>query len=252
MTSKQGEGSGLEYHTINRLGKAVLIVLTVFVILNVALATVTNVSTDVTASDRQAFTSTLGLERPRHSLTFDEEIALIRSFQRQVLKAAPLGAPIPEFQEREPEHLLRQGSGLCYDRSRTLDKLYSWAGFQSRHIYIIYLKDPHTGAKISLPKALLTKNVSSHAVTEVKTQRGWLLVDSNSEWISLNTRNKPVNADHLHVKHEEFSNIPPYFKEEYIAIRGLYSRRGQFFKPNIPYPELNWPDFIRWLLEPTP
>jgi len=88
-------------------------------------------------------------------------------------------------------------------------------------------------------------------VTEVKTSRGWLVVDSNLPWISVAVDGSPVDADHIHFQVDLFKSLPEYWNRPYWAIRGLYSRRGQFYRPYIPYPQLNWYDFISWLVEAT-
>lgn len=74
-----------------------------------------------------------------------------------------------------------------------------------------------------------------------------MLVDSNNTWISVNKSGEPVSADELWRNPEQFDAMPAYFKEPYLAIRGMYSRRGQFYRPYIPYPELNWEDFWVWM-----
>jgi len=220
-----------------------------FLIINIFLAVVTNVSTRVTASDVSVFRTIYQYELPKQSLNFDQQIRLIKDVQSSVLKVAPIGEPIPDFQSREPEDLIRNKAGLCFDRSRTLDKLYSWLGFEARHVFILYLKHPVTGEVLSPLKAIFTLGTETHAVTEIKTHKGWMLVDSNSKWISLTRNGTPVHAGDIFGRAADFDYLPDYFNQPYIAIRGMYSRRGQFYRPFIPYPELNWTDFWSWLLE---
>jgi hypothetical protein len=217
-----------------------------FLIINIFLAAVTNVSTRVTASDVSVFRTIYRYEQPKQSLNFDQQIRLIKGVQSSVLAVAPIGEPIPEFQSREPEDLIRNQSGLCYDRSRTLDKLYAWLGFEARHVYILYLKHPVTGEVLSPLKALFTYGTETHAVTEVKTHKGWMVVDSNSKWVSLTRNGTPMHAGDIYGRVADFDDLPDYFNRPYIAIRGMYSRRGQFYRPYIPYPELNWVDFWGW------
>jgi hypothetical protein len=220
-----------------------------FLIINVFLAAVTNVSTRVTASDASVFRSIYRYEQPKQPLSFDQQIQLIKRVQASVINTIPMGEPIPEFQSREPEDLIRNKTGLCYDRSRTLDKLYSWLGFEARHVYILYLKQPVTDEVLSPLSAIFTFGTETHAVTEVKTHKGWVLVDSNSTWVSLTRDGAPVHAGDIYGRASEFDDLPDYFNQPYIAIRGMYSRRGQFYRPYIPYPELNWADFWGWLIE---
>lgn len=172
---------------------------------------------------------------------------LILKVQRLVLDQAPVGNPIPEFSDREPADLFKAKSGLCYDRSRTYDKVFSWLGFESRHIYVLYPEHPVTQEKLPYWKIFFVRGANSHAVTEVRTSRGWILVDSNSTWISVAKDGTPVDADNIRARARSFETIPPYFDKEFLPIRGLYSRRGQFYRPYVPYPEFNWVDFFSWL-----
>ncbi len=207
-------------------------------------------STHVTASDISVFRTVYGYEQPKQSLDFDRQIELIKKVQSSVLDMAPMGDPIPEFQDREPEDLIRHRTGLCFDRSRTLDKFYTWLGIEARHVYILYLKHPVTGQYLSPLSAFFTYGTATHAVTEVRTHAGWMLVDSNSKWIGLTRDGKPVHASEVFDRAAEFDDLPDYFNRPYIAIRGMYSRRGQFYRPYIPYPELSWVDFWGWLISP--
>lgn len=235
---------------LNRSFKLTGLLALAFLIINIFLAAVTNVSSRVTASDISVFRTIYRYDQTKESLNFDQQIRLIKGVQSSVLNLAPMGDPIPEFQSREPEDLVRNQSGLCYDRSRTLDKLYTWLGFEARHVYILYLKHPVTGEALSPLRALFTYGTETHSVTEVKTHKGWILVDSNSKWISLTRDGTPVNASDVYGRTPDFDELPDYFNRPFIAIRGMYSRRGQFYRPYIPYPELNWADFFRWLVEP--
>lgn len=201
-----------------------------------------NVSTSVDDSDESVFTS-IGFKKPGKRLSYDEEIRLIREVQAEIFRRAPLGAGIPEYQAREPADLMRIGHGLCFDRSRTFDKLFSYLGFESRHVYILYKGDK------SFLRALFSYGQSSHAVTEVLTSRGWLFVDSNTPWIAVTRKGEPVNADDVWRRFGEFEHAPEYLSFPWWAIRGLYSRKGQFYEPHIPFPELNLPDFVVWLIK---
>ena len=111
-----------------------------------------------------------------------------------------------------------------------------------RHVYLLFKGGKPFGG------ALFHYQQPSHAVTEVKTSRGWLFVDSNSEWLAVNRRGEPVNADEVWRRYEEFENPPVYLVEPWWAIRGLYSRKGQFYGAGIPFPEINWNDFLHWLV----
>lgn len=232
---------------IRRGLKFLFLFILIFVMLGVTLAVVTNVPTKPTESDEAIFKTVLALQKPHGPMNYEQELNFIRRIQSLVLKEAPGNVGIPEYSTREPEDLFKARSGLCYDRSRTLDKLLLWAGFESRHVYILYAKHPKNGVNLSFWDALFTMGTHSHAVTEVKTSRGWMVVDSNSPWISEAADGEPVNADYIHAQAYRFVSLPEYFNRPYWAIRGMYSRRGQFYRPHIPFPQLNWPDFFLWL-----
>ena len=222
--------------------------LVIFLMVNVALGFITNVPTHVTESDAAVFRTKLNLKKPVVPLTYAQEIELIRSVQALIFDKVPTGEPIPNYEDREPEDLLERNSALCYDRSRTYDKVFLWLGFETRHIFILYSKHPITGERQSFIRAMFTKGPNNtHAVTEVKTSKGWVIVDSNSAWIGIAANGLPINVDHLHEQQAQLPGMPAYFNQPYIAIRGMYSRRGQFYRPYIPYPELNWVDFFEWI-----
>lgn len=202
----------------------------------ISLATYTNVPTKITIKDRSVFESS-GL-----GLGFEDQISLIRKIQVDVFTKAPLGEGIPDHSSREPADLLKYGQGLCYDRSRTFDKAFNFVGLESRHVYILF--------KQNLPfwRAIFTYRQPSHAVTEVRTSKGWMLVDSNTAWVAITRHGEPVNADDVWRRFSEFENPPPYLKDPWWAIRGLYSRKGHLYGSGIPFPEFNWPNFLAWFV----
>lgn len=210
------------------------------------MAVLTNVPTRLQPEDKLAIKTILGRQQPPEIRSFEDEIRVLRWAQDQVMRAAPGMTPIPEFMEREPMDLLKAQSGLCYDRSRTLDKVYKWLGFESRHVYILFADSGVETSPWQFLRYVFSRS-KSHAVTEVKTSRGWLMVDSNSPWISLNSNMMPVPADQVHVRKLEFQHPPPFVELPFWAIRGMYSRKGQFYRPFVFFPEFNWPDFLSWV-----
>ena len=219
-----------------------------FVVLNVLIGVVSNVSTSVSDSDEAVFHSILGLKKPQGALSYEQEIELIKSAQALVLKKAPVGEPIDEYSDRESENLFQKKVGCVMTAQELMTRIFSWYGFGSRHLYILYPEHPVTGEKLSFLRAFFTKGTNSHAVTEIKTSRGWLVVDSNSLWMSVVADGSPVDADHIYMQANRFASIPVYWNRPYWAVRGLYSRRGQLYRPYIPYPELNWYDFLSWVV----
>jgi hypothetical protein len=209
-----------------------------------SLGVITNVSSRVTEADAAAFRSVLKLEkREQRPETFAEEIDLIRLVQNRILTAVPINQGIPQFESREPVNLFRLGYGLCYDRSRSIEKALAFEGFETRHVYVLY-----KGGK-SLLRAALTYRQPSHAVTEVRTSRGWMLVDSNSRWIALTKKGEPVPADRVWQRVADFYSVPEGLDQPAWMFQGLYSRKGFFYKPYFPFPEANWLIFFKALFE---
>jgi hypothetical protein len=226
---------------INKGMKWLVALLTGLTTLLVALAAYTNVPTAVTEADAAVFAA-LGFQRPSQSLTFEQEIALVRQVQKHVFQRAPLGDGIPDYQAREPSDLMRSGQGLCYDRSRTFDKAFNYLGMEARHVYLLYRENR------SFWSALFHHGQSSHAVTEVKTSQGWMFVDSNTEWVAVTRNGEPVGADDVWKLYADFDNAPHYLAAPWWAIRGMYSRKGQLYGAGIAFPELNWHDFVSWMV----
>jgi hypothetical protein len=86
-------------------------------------------------------------------------------------------------------------------------------------------------------------------VTEVRTSRGWLLVDSNEPFLALDRLGRPHAARQLPWVPDTLLPRPPAFQLPYWAIPGLYSRKGTLFWPYIRYiPNVHWGDLWGGLL----
>lgn len=174
------------------------------------------VSTVVTEADARAIRAMVG-PLPTRNGTLDRDLFIVRAVQHAVLSAAPRDVGIPFGQSREPADLLVAGTGLCYDRSRSIEKALRLAGFKARHVF------------------LWRAGEGSHAVTEALTVGGWLVVDSNEPWVSLDA-GAPVGLREL----GEATIDPPHPVYGGIAIVGLYSKHGRFYPPFTPIPDVSW------------
>lgn len=203
-----------------------------------------NVSTELTETDRHYAELILresgyGGKYGENSQieNFDDQIRAIVAVQDAVLKAAPTEKGIPLGQQRELADLHQLKHGLCYDRSRAIEKILSWLGFEIRHVAV------YSTVNRSLLVALLAVQNPSHAVTEVRTQKGWMLVDSNARWIGLDTQRNPVSLSRVRETTawapESSARINSIFKAPFVGIRGLYSRHGRFYPPFNPIPDFN-------------
>lgn len=182
--------------------------------------------------------------------TYSDELDYILSVQHSVLEIAENKDGIPFDQGREPKDVYESKTGLCYDRSRVIEKILRYSGFKTRHVSI-YSK---VGIDCSL-KALIKPGISSHAVTEVLTRSGWLIVDSNSLWVSTDRNDQPVCIEsvYLSLKNSlpiQWSTEPPseIYLNPFIFVYGLYSRHGRFYPPYNLIPDIHYGEFIQNVL----
>lgn len=163
-------------------------------------------------------------------LSFDQQISLIKKIQDNVLKIAPIGIGIPQNKSRNPKDLYLYRMGLCYDRSNVLEKIFNSMGFKTRHLSLFEKK-----INQSILKELTTKRIKSHSIFEIQTKNGWLIIDTNVNWISLSFDNIPISMEDLVKKNYKiiWQTTPPedYYSVPYTYIYGLYSRHGRFYKP---------------------
>jgi hypothetical protein len=178
-------------------------------------------------------------------LPYNEQIRYIREVQKRVLTVASVNKGIPYGSTREPKDLHARRHGLCFDRSWVIEKILMSKGFRVRHVALYSTEG-------WWPSWIVTfiPGVSSHALCEVGTARGWLVVDSNSEWNSIGYDGGPVPLSRIDKVGARFINwdtvqavdYPPIFDKGFIYIYGLHSRHGNFFPPYLPVPDICWTD----------
>lgn len=196
-----------------------------------------NVAADTSDASRVAAGNLMHgatFERPG---SFDDEVDLIRAVQTAVLRAAPIDKGLPEGAPRELPDLIRAGYGLCYDRSRAIETVLRFYGFETRHASV-YATDERSAVE-----ALLTRQSPSHAVSEVLTQRGWMLVDSNAPWLGLKD-GQPVDLAHVAAHPSGTAGATSILGRPFTWIYGLYSRHGRFYAPFTPIPDVSWAELL--------
>ena len=213
-----------------------------------------NVSTRLSGDDRTAAREILdraGYEKSWWSsvdlAAYDGQVKAIIAVQDAVLKASPNDTDIPFDMPREPADLLRMQMGFCFDRSRAIEKILAMLGLETRHIAVYSTKK--TGSALV---SLFTPQVTSHAVSEVKTSKGWMVVDSNTRWIGLTQDNLPVSMGALREtlgsradwSTRNTDRVNRIFTDQFTYVIGLYSRHGRFFPPYTRVPDVNWRDFV--------
>lgn len=201
-----------------------------------------NVRKDITDADLRALAS-MGMIPANKAATYEEELARIRAVQQTVLSTIKVGAPPPSTHAVEPTELLQRGSGACYELSRAMEKGFALNHLETRRVFFLYRQDQ------TLMGAIFRRGHPSHAAVEVRTSKGWLLVDSITPWIALDREGKPVAANGIWAYPERFGGEVPYhLLLSSWALRGLYSRGGQLYGSPIPAPEVNWRELSSWLL----
>jgi hypothetical protein len=221
----------------------------------VAGAAVHNVSTAVTEED--VYYGSQILERAGYNPDpgafgdlnrFENQIATILAVQDAVLKAAPIWSGLAHGRPREPKDVLTEGMGKCFNRSRAMEKILAVLGFETRHL-AIYSTRIHGRLR-----TLMTPGGRSHAGTEVKTEKGWILIDSDARWIGLDSAANVYTAKDLQGRDvfamdwaaevpEPFSWL--YMDRPFTYVVGLFSRHGGFFAPYTPVPDVNYGQLLQ-------
>jgi hypothetical protein len=180
-------------------------------------------------------------------MSYEDQIDLIVKIQNSVLFRINKSKGFPLNSKREPKELYAQREGMCYDRSRVIEKMLRFFGFKTRHIAIYSKENSKSNIEI-----LLTPGIRSHAITEVLTKEGWIVVDSNNHWISLGRNNKPISIKEIQLSSNDNSPVKlktPFpstiYSNSFIFIYGLYSRHGYFYPPFNPIPDINYSELIQ-------
>jgi hypothetical protein len=213
-------------------------VLTVIFTLFVAFLNYYNISKVITPEDKQYIRLYLPdlAEGCAAKMTYAEQIRLIRHVQAVVAARTKGWQGLPEGTPREPKQLYTKRTGMCYDRSRTLEKIYLYLGFDTRHLSLFTRE-----SKIHSYTTVLLHHVPSHAISEVQTKHGWLMVDSNDLWIALDLNGEPVSMHKMQqilLAEKPLQWLLPtpnsddsFYNNRCIPIYGLYSRHGRFYPP---------------------
>lgn len=179
--------------------------------------------------------------------SYTEELHFILSVQRSVLTVASKHVGLPFDQKRGPREVYISGTGLCYDRSRVIEKILLYAGFRTRHVSVYSKKG--SGSSFAV---LASPDIESHSITEVLTKNGWLVVDSNAPWISTDRSRHPVSIQDIQSAADRSAPIqwsmlpaPKILGKPFIFMYGLYSRHGRFYPPYDFIPDINYGEFVQ-------
>lgn len=202
-----------------------------------ALFLATNVDTSLTTEDIVAIRQ-LGADSPCMGAkgNFERELACVAAIQRAQLSLIPDRDCVPQHMSQEPLSAVEYGIACCFTRSRLIEKALDHYGFAVRHVSMHVLRFPIIGYLMP---------ADSHAASEVRTSRGWMLVGSLQDFRAVTREGYPLTAVALR-KPGNFSSLvkPPeddsFYRQPYTTVYGLYSRHGQFYPPYVPLPDIAW------------
>ncbi len=208
------------------------------------------VSTNITEEDKTYINLTLkdagyAPETLAETKDFTQEIKTITAIQNSAFHTAPQTGLIPKGTPREPKNLYESTDAYCSDRARFIDKALRLYGFNTR--YASLYKNPADKNFFQVMTTRTKQGTKSHALIEVQTSKGWLVIDTRTHWISLDDQNNPVSLKALQEdartgiwpKWSKVSNEGMYelLHEPFYILYGFYSRHGLFYPPytsNIP------------------
>ncbi|MGQ9369135.1 transglutaminase domain-containing protein [Azospirillum sp. ST 5-10] len=234
---------------VGRGRRIALATLSILLAAGVAILAWNDVPSTIPAADRGAAAALMTAALPGWSGFaapdgFAAEIALVTAVQDAVLGAAPIDRGLPLGGSRDLADVVAAGYGLCYDRSRAIETVLRLHGMATRHVAVYSMAEAG-----SAWRALMTSGTASHAVTEVLTERGWLVVDSNARWIALTADGRPLDMPALRRTtgtawaKPGMAPINPIFTGPFTWVYGLYSRHGRFYPPYTPVPDVDWAEF---------
>lgn len=187
---------------------------------------------------------------PRYSAAASdiETLAQIKQISKAVFDATPHYIPIPQGQSREPKDVIAHGGGHCFDRSRLLEKLFTFLGFKVDH-FALYDLEEH----ISKPRwvdvivRLVRQGGASHSTVEVYLPSGKRVnVDSYINFVAEDNEIPYSLSDIREMSQATRSTIfkdrdkPDFYNKKFFMVRGLYSRHGMFYAPYVPFPDLDF------------
>ena len=216
-----------------------LLTATFLTVLTVLIFGLTQVETDLTSEDVAAIRS-LSIGNHCASLqSYEDEVACVAAVQGAHLDRLPnlTCAHVWGGLSHEPAAFLERGHGCCYDRSRLIEKALTYYGLKVRHLSL----HRRNGSLLTY-----VRSGASHSTSEVLTQRGWMLVDSNSRFLARTTAGLPLDAGALRETllrgNAKLLSAPThdYFGGDYYIFYGLYSRHGGFYEPFVPLPDIAW------------
>ena len=206
------------------------------------------VDTDVSDGDRQIIADLDVDDACQEVAGFDAEIHCVQQVQSAIFERYPDTSDA--FKKGATHHRVvdydRRGFGSCYDRAKLVEQALRHYGFDVRRV-ALYEGQP-------TPLHYLVPGINSHALSEVRTSNGWMVVESVDPLVGVDAEQEVYDIARLRegiddgsVDDETFGiEIPHnFFDGDFAYIYGVYSRHGYFFEPHLPVPEVDWASFGR-------
>lgn len=204
------------------------------------------VDTQVTAEDR-AVIADLEVDHVCDSTErYFVQLACISAIQNTVFERYP--STKDAFEKGVTGHRVsdydQRGYGSCYDRAMLIEQALRHYGFEVRRV-ALFQSQP-------TPFHYLKPGIRSHALSEVKTARGWMAVESIDPLVAVDQHHTPKSVDEIRdglqdgtIDDHTFAEPIPdnFFDGDFLYVYGLYSRHGYFFEPHLPVPEVDWAKF---------
>lgn len=213
------------------------------------LLTLSAVRHQISDDDRAALRTVLGPEMDHINLadsSYEAQIAFLSRMQELSHQAMGRSNPMDFDIHRSASSVLEFGGGWCYDYSYWYEEAMRVAGLKTRHVALYQ----DLGGFF---KTLSTSQGLSHAATEVKTAKGWLLVEPSMNKLWLDKQGQPISVGQIRESAEagevdllesDLTILYPLYANKFFYIYGLYSRHGRFFKPFNPVPDIHYGEFL--------
>lgn len=160
---------------------------------------------------------------------------LLQRIVRRVHASVHRLEPLPLGRTREPLDVLQADTGVCFDRARIIEQAARLAGFEVRHVFLVY------GGW----RKLLTAGGPTHTLVEANSRQGWVFLGTISPvtgfaedgrvWAVKDLRAEAIKGGSV-FKIRAWNEIIPM---DFLPIYGLYSRHGGHFPPYTPVPDFS-------------
>jgi transglutaminase-like putative cysteine protease len=196
-------------------------------------------STDTTYIDSFLVKWNITRDKSQIHTSFENQVVFVEQVQDSIIKNFTHRI-IPDEQVGDVEFYYKNKIGLCFDKSILMEKIFASYGFTVRHVFCYFLYDSNPTTVTDFFK----RRLFSHALLEVKTQKGWMALGSNGNWVGIDSSNNPLTIFQVRDRLEKGNLVLKKIKPEvganffeslpiasnFLIAYGIYSRHGQFIR----------------------